>query len=842
MREEFCGLLDPSGFVPRAVCGQWTPWEVLLNNVSDLLIALAYVLIPLILVYFSRRRKDLPFSWLFLVFGAFIITCGCTHVLEIVLFYYPIYHLAGWLKALTALASWGAVLALIHIAPKAMALRSPSELESLNRALADEVRERQSAEARLDQKNRRLEEAERLKDEFLANVSHELRTPLTLVLSPLESLLEEPGELSERQRRDLLTLIQANATRLLQHVNHLLDFSRYNAGRLEVHREPTAVDEFAAQLLENFRPLALARQTHLHFQSAGRQICLLDRYLFERIFFNLLSNALKHTPPEGHIQVLLEYSNGNLILSVQDSGPGIDPADLPFLFERFRQGSQQARQGGTGLGLALVREFASVLGGKAEVFSSPGQGARFVVSLLAPPTEHARPQTGNSTNTSHPVPILITESARQLDLPRLLLAEDDPELASYISVVLSGVTQVRAVRDGQSALEALEEWKPQILLSDVMMPELSGFELCRRVKASSRWAGLPVVLITALTHREALLEGWEAGADEFLFKPFHPTELITRVRSLLSNFELRQQLEIELRQSNELLEERIHAQNQQLARALQAAEAANEAKTRFLGNLSHDLRTPLAGVVGLSELALGERPSPSLEKKLQTIRASALGLNGLLEDLLDFSRLEVGKLVLRLDSLDLVRLVEEVHQSLGAQAQARGLEWQLDLRVTSATVQADESRLRHILINLLSNAIKFTDHGRVELGLAERAENTYEFWVEDSGLGIDPADHERILQPFEQVDSSLKKTRQGAGYLHPAAGPDGFAAGDFQPVGSRLALLFSVRASASNTWEAKDSCASEPPPLANPGGRRPSADPFCDALDAGGSGSHGQLR
>lgn len=763
MKDEFCGLLDPSGFVPRAVCGQWTSWEVLLNNVSDLMIALAYVLIPLILVYFARRRKDLPFSWLFLVFGAFIITCGSTHVLEIVLFYYPIYHLAGWLKALTALASWGAVFALIHIAPKAMSLRSPLELEKLNLALAAEVQERQRAEENLDQKNRKLQQAERLKDEFLANVSHELRTPLTLVLSPVESLLEEQGQLSKMQKRQLLELIQANSTRLLQQVNHLLDFSRYNAGRLEVHREPTDVDPFISRLLDNFRPVAGSQSVELHYQGQGQRVCLLDRYLLERIFFNLVSNALKHTPAGGHIHVRLEWVDSRLSLSVQDSGPGVDPADLPYLFERFRQGSRQTCQGGTGLGLALVREFASVLGGGAEVVNTPGQGACFVVTVLAPLSQLAETQRATLAPLSPHAPVLVSEAPTQSHLPRLLLAEDDPELASYISVVLSGVAQVKWVRDGQTALLELDEWQPQLLLSDVMMPQLSGFELCRRVKSHSAWANLPVVLITALTHREALLEGWEAGADEFLFKPFHPTELVTRVRSLLANSQLRLQLEANLRQSNQLLEEQIHAQNQQLSEALQAAKAGNDAKTRFLGNLSHDLRTPLAAVVGMAELALTEVQSASLEKKIQTIRSSALGLNGLLDDLIDFSRLEAGKLALRMDSIDLVRFATEVHQSLGAQAQARGLGWHLKVGLSSAVVRVDESRLRHILINLLANAIKFTDSGQIELGLGRSADGVYEFWVQDTGIGIDQADQVRILQPFEQVDSSLRKSRQGAG-------------------------------------------------------------------------------
>ncbi|MBI3925313.1 MAG: hypothetical protein HY319_07230 [Armatimonadetes bacterium] len=195
-------LFDPTGFVPRAVCGAWIRGEVLLNNVSDLLIALAYVAIPVILIYFARRRHDLPLTWILLVFGAFIIACAMTHTMEIVLFYHPIYRLAGAIKLVTALVSWGAVAALVKVAPILMALRSPQELEAVNRELSQEILERKAMEAELREKNSQLRETEQLKDEFLANVSHELRTPLTLVLSPLEHLLDAPSEelaLEDRQ-------------------------------------------------------------------------------------------------------------------------------------------------------------------------------------------------------------------------------------------------------------------------------------------------------------------------------------------------------------------------------------------------------------------------------------------------------------------------------------------------------------------------------------------------------------------------------------------------------------------------------------------------------------------
>ncbi|MBS2033991.1 response regulator [bacterium] len=738
MSDEFCGLLDPGGFVPRAICGRWSDWEILLNNVSDLLMALAYVLIPVILVYFTRRRRDLPFSWMFLVFGAFIITCGCTHILEIVLFYYPVYHLAGWLKALTALASWAAVLCLIKIVPAALSLRSPAELER-------EILSRQLAEGQLAEKNRRLEEAERLKDQFLANVSHELRTPLTLILSPAESLLSAAE--TPASQRPTLELIRGNALRLLRQVNELLDYSRYTSGKLEVNRQSTEVVALSKQLVASFEPLAQQRQIRLQFSAPNEEARWLDQYLYERILFNLVSNALKYARKEVGVEVA--FAGEQVILKVIDDGKGIPAEDRQVIFERFRQGDAQDRLSGTGLGLALVREFASVLGGSVEVLEGPG--ARFQVHLLAPVSQLPG-QFARSIPDLPPEPVLESPPPSE-GLPRVLLAEDEPELAAYMSLVLRGVANVQVVRDGGQAMAQLDQWQPELILSDVMMPGLSGFELCRQLKASPRWAAVPVILITALTHREALLQGWESGADEFLFKPFHPTELITRVRTLLTISGIRRRLELDLRQQ-------VEEQTALLSTALQRAEVANEAKTRFLGNLSHELRTPLAVVLGMVQLAMGESPPLSIQEKLEKIRDSASGLNGLLEDLVEFCRLESGQLKLRRAAFELRAFLTNLHTSLAPQAQERNLEWVLEIEGPQPWwVEGDEGRLRHVLINLLVNAIKFTQQGWIRLKL----DSSLTFSVSDTGQGVAPEDQQRILERFVQVDDSLKRDRQGLG-------------------------------------------------------------------------------
>lgn len=744
--KDFCGLLDASGFVPRAVCGNWTDWEILLNNVSDLLIALAYVLIPLILVYFARRRKDLPFSWMFFVFGAFIVTCGCTHILEIVLFYYPVYHLAGWLKALTALASWAAVLCLAKIAPAAMSLRSPAELER-------EVESRRRAESELAEKNRKLQEAEQLKDQFLANISHELRTPLTLILAPTEGLLSDSR--IQADHRATLELIRGNSLRLLQQVNELLDYSKYQSGKLEVNRQGTEICALTRQLVTGFEPLARQRGINLQVFCAREEIRWMDVYLFERILFNLLSNAFKFALASVEVQV--DFSNEQILLRVTDDGPGVAQADRQRIFERFQQGGSGDRNSGAGLGLALVREFASVLGGTVEVLE--GAGAQFAVSLLAPVAALPGPSGATSLPPHHPM-VGWTGVASVEGLPRVLMVEDEPELAAYMATVLKGVANVHRVRDASQAWSEIEGWNPALILSDVMMPGINGFEFCRQLKSSPRWAGVPVVLITALTHREALLEGWEAGADEYLYKPFHPTELITRVRTLLALANTRRQLEEQLRVQSGQLENLVAERTKQLSAALAQAEVLNEAKTRFLGNLSHELRTPLAAVLAMASLASQESPPPSVQDKLEKIQESARGLNGILEDLLELCRLDGGQLQLRKAPFELRSFLGALHGSLAPQAVAKGLKWTLEVDGPEEWwLEGDAGRLRQVLLNLLFNALKFTDSGGVHL----RVGSDLTFSVEDTGQGIAPEDQERIFQRFVQADDSLQKNRSGLG-------------------------------------------------------------------------------
>ncbi len=440
------------------------------------------------------------------------------------------------------------------------------QLQEANRRL--EKLNKELAEA-----NARTVEAERVKSEFFTNVSHELRTPLTLILGPVESLLGgDRGELPGGQREAIET-IHNNTLRLLQMVTGLLDFSKLEAGKFRVRREPVDIWALSYSVVSDFGPLAERKGLALSIL-AGANLgpVLLDRYLYEQILSNLLANAVKFTPAGGKVSVLLEREGEKLRLTVRDTGCGIATGELPRIFEKFHQveGSSARRFEGTGLGLAVVKEFCGLLDGTVTVESQQEQGSAFVVELLAPAAKEGEkaarhPVQEHRASVGEPEG---TQGGRGAD--KVLIAEDNPEMAAYIGSLIENMCQYRLAKDGEEALEMVRSWKPDLVLADVMMPKVNGFRLCRRLKADAGTLRLPVVLLTALTHREALIEGWEAGADDYLFKPFHPRELVTRVRSILDLHRDRREAEEELLKAQERVAE---LERERMRGALKESEA-----------------------------------------------------------------------------------------------------------------------------------------------------------------------------------------------------------------------------------------------------------------------------
>jgi PAS domain S-box-containing protein len=417
--------------------------------------------------------------------------------------------------------------------------------------------------AREDERRRAeaLAELDRAKTAFFSNVSHEFRTPLTLMLGPLEDSLAHAEHLST-QERERLELAHRNARRLLKLVNTLLDFSRIEAGRLQATHEPTDLAALTADLASNFRSATERAGLALVIEASPLPFPVnVDRDMWEKIVLNLLSNAFKFTfHGEIRVSVGLTPDGQRALVTFTDTGTGIPAAELPRLFERFRRvsGAKGRSFEGSGIGLALVQELVHLQGGEVRVESEIGKGTTFEITLPFASADATAPiaETGPSDSGATRAQIYVEEALRwlpdsgvvtarderpQLDdqpivaVGRVLLADDNADMRGYVQRLLQAEGfLVTSVADGEAALAAARAYPPDLIISDVMMPRLDGFGLLAEVRADPTIASTPFLLLSARAGEEARVEGLEAGADDYLIKPFSARELATRVRATLS--------------------------------------------------------------------------------------------------------------------------------------------------------------------------------------------------------------------------------------------------------------------------------------------------------------------
>ena len=424
---------------------------------------------------------------------------------------------------------------------------------AITNALAHEE-ERRRAEA--------LAAVDRAKTEFFSNVSHEFRTPLTLMIGPTEDALAT-GEL----RGEELHTVYRNELRLLKLVNSLLEFARIEANRADASYEATDLAAVTVDLASAFR--SAIERGGLAFVIDCAPLAgpvYVDREMWEKIVLNLLSNALKFTF-EGSIEVSLRQTGHHVELKVSDTGVGIAESALPHVFERFYrvQGERARTHEGSGIGLALVQGLARLHGGGVSVTSRVGQGTTFTVSIpmgadhlpaqrIKAPKELASTSTGARPYVVEALRWLPDDAELSLGSVDttaspsgacVLLADDNADMRDYLRRILESRWRVRTVADGVEALEAMREDPPDLVLTDVMMPRLDGFGLLRAMRADSRLNHIPLVILSARAGEEARVEGLEAGADEYIVKPFSARELLTRVGTQLALAQARKLAEVE---------------------------------------------------------------------------------------------------------------------------------------------------------------------------------------------------------------------------------------------------------------------------------------------------------
>ncbi|MFD2573073.1 ATP-binding protein [Spirosoma soli] len=404
-----------------------------------------------------------------------------------------------------------------------------------------------------------LRQLDEFKSQFFANVTHEFRTPLTIILNATEQLTD--ASLSQRHQ-ERLNAIQRNANQLLRLINETLDMAKLDAGKLDHYAHLGDPLAFLGLIVSQFTGLAEQKNIDLQWKaepppdSEGGQLYYFDDTKFEKIVYNLLANALKFTPGGGHVRVDCQITDTHrFVLRVADTGIGIPADQLPRIFERFHQvdASTTRAYSGTGIGLALVRELTEWLGGSVTVKSTLGQGSVFTVELplnrdipYPPGTEqHPLSPASHQVLNRHSVgaravelrPLMVgngsNEKAEDTNQPLVLIVEDNAEMRAHVVDYLSAYYRVLVAENGRQGIDQALREVPDLIISDVMMPELDGYELVERLKSDERTSHIPLILLTAKSSYDSRLKGLGAGADDYVGKPFSLAELNLRIANCL---------------------------------------------------------------------------------------------------------------------------------------------------------------------------------------------------------------------------------------------------------------------------------------------------------------------
>jgi signal transduction histidine kinase len=530
---------------------------------------------------------------------------------------------------------------------------------------------------------------------------------------------------------------------------------------MEASYEPTDLATLTAELASVFRSA---------MENAGLRLIVdcpplpepiyVDRDLWEKIVLNLLSNALKFTF-EGEVEVRIRCDDHRVLLTVRDTGIGVGAEDLPRMFERFHRvrNARSRTHEGTGIGLALVRELARLHGGDVSVTSEEGRGTTFTVHL---PRGNAhlpgdRIQAGRQlSSTSLGAMPFLQEALRSLpadiapDLgapvscprpaaragheppPCVLVVDDNADMRQYLRGLLEQSYRVALAADGEAALAEIRTSRPDLVVTDVMMPRLDGFGLLAEIRADERLRSLPVIVLSARAGEEARIEGLSAGADDYLIKPFTARELMARVASQLEMARMRQE--------------------------------ADRRKDEFLATLAHELRTPLAPICNsLSLLRLSDKEGVSAERVIEMMERQVQSLVRLVDDLMEMSRITRGKIELRRERVPISRVIHSAIETSMPLLQARQHALATALPTEELAVDADPVRLEQVLVNLLNNAAKYTEAGGRIWIEARREGSQAVLTVRDSGAGISAEILPRIFEPFTQAERTYNRSQGGLG-------------------------------------------------------------------------------
>lgn len=664
--------------------------------------------------------------------------------------------------------------------------------DHLEELVEERTRELAESKQRLEESYEKLQELDRMKMRFFTNVSHELRTPLTLTLSPVEAMLQgELGPLSDQQRL-YLEHVHTNALRLLKLINNLLDLSKLEAGKMALEIGRYDLGEFVQEIVDSFGPAGEKRGIEVKNEGGPPVPDLyFDRDKVEKVLINLIGNALKFTPGGGTVAVRWEKGTEQVSISVLDTGPGIPAKDLDRIFDRFVQvdDSLSRKHGGTGIGLALAREITELHGGVISAANRPEGGAAFTFTLplgereVHKPAKEARAEESrikslyrqadyveeadrggrrlpSAAPERRPAVFREEQAADGGTRHRVLVVEDNADMRRFVADCLSKDFVVRTAVDGEDGWRQIQEDPPDLVVSDIMMPNRNGYELCQLLKGSPDYQHVPIILLTSKAEIDMKVEGFEKGADDYLTKPFNPRELTVRVGNMIKIRSLEKQIQEENLKLQAALKELKETQSQ----------LVHSEKMASLGVLSaglvHEINNPLnAALSSLNTLARllngsdGSEAAPTGEKRDKIFRTAQRALLGLkrceeiVTGLRRFARKDVEGM--REDDLH-----EGLEATLVLLPRESGKEISLhrDYRL-ARKVPCNLAQLNQVFMNLLANACQAIQEKGDIWVRTEQLGSEAVVTVEDNGCGIPAEKLPRIFEPF----FTTKEVGQGTG-------------------------------------------------------------------------------
>jgi signal transduction histidine kinase/GAF domain-containing protein len=575
--------------------------------------------------------------------------------------------------------------------------------------IVGDARRRQAERARTEL----LTELNQAKTEFLSNVSHELRTPLTLVLGPLRDFLSRPDPRPQVQRARI-ELALRSTQRLTRLVDRLLDFSRIEEGRIEAVYEPVDLSQVTADIALAFQPAIdeVGLRLVVECPPVGEPV-FVDRELWEKAVVNLVENAFKFTR-DGEIRVSCRRRGSVVQVAVSDTGVGIPAGEVAHLFERFHhvRGSWARSREGSGIGLSLVREMVELHGGQVTVQSQEGSGTTVTVTLPLgaghlPDDDVRRLGAVRAAPAPGARPLEDAErwraetGAHAPGWAHVVVVEDDPDMRRYIRSLLEPFWRVEAFADGASALAAVSAHPPDLVLADVMLPMMGGVELVRRLRAQPRTARVPVILLSARSGRQAAVEGVEAGADDYVVKPFSGQELVARLRT---HVELARARETRARDvERQRVARELH---DSVLQTLYGIALASESMKSLAGHDSADAASVAEYVLQLARTALEEMRALIFELRPEVLQEQGL--------------------------------VAAIRRLVAPVTARYGLDVQLDLGAEpEAPIQVKEALFR-VAQEALHNVTRHAHARQVRVTLATDGA-TLRLEVSDDGIGFDPA-------------------------------------------------------------------------------------------------------